>query len=141
MGPFPVISRPSRSTIEIKVGLNKDGSDRREIRHISDIKVAYLRDDAVIASRPKRGRPPKAPTTASSKNSTSPDSEENKNKNDANTKAFSSPNLDDDPPFHGFGTQAAIDFQDPKRARNSNAWQATAEDLRKINQSIQRGSL
>ena len=59
LGPFPVTARPSRSTIQIKVGLNKDGSDRSEIRHVSDIKVAYLRDDAVLAERPKRGRPPK----------------------------------------------------------------------------------
>ena len=59
-GPFPVISKPSRTTIEIKVGTNKDGSDRREIRHLSDIKIAYLREDAAVAERPKRGRPPKS---------------------------------------------------------------------------------
>ena len=59
IGPFPVTSHPSRSTIEIKVGLNKDGSDRLEKRHVSDIKIAYLRDDATIATRPKRGRPMK----------------------------------------------------------------------------------
>ena len=57
LGPLPVLSRPNRSTIEVKVGLNKDGSQRREIRHISDVKVAHLRDGATIAERPKRGRP------------------------------------------------------------------------------------
>ena len=66
VGPFPVISRPSRSTIEIEVGLNKDGSKRVELRHISDIKIAYLRDDATIATRPKRGRPPKSPNASGS---------------------------------------------------------------------------
>ena len=64
VGPFPVTSRPSRSTIEIKVGTNKNLSDRLEIRHISDVKVAYLRDDAKIAERPKRGRPKKNPPPA-----------------------------------------------------------------------------
>ena len=60
-GPFKVISRPSRSTLEIKVGVNKDGSDRTELRAWADCKRAYLRQDAAEASRPKRGRPPKQP--------------------------------------------------------------------------------
>ena len=58
-GPFPVKSRPSRSTIEVKVGTYKSGAERLELRHISDIKVAHLREDAVIATRPKLGRPQK----------------------------------------------------------------------------------
>ena len=60
VGPFPVTNRPSRSTIEIKIGLTKAGADRIELRHISDVKIAYLREDAVVAERAKRGRPPKA---------------------------------------------------------------------------------
>ena len=59
-GPFPVTSKPSRSTIEIKVGLNKHGAERIERRHVSDIKVAHLREGATIAERKKRGRPRKS---------------------------------------------------------------------------------
>ena len=138
MGPFPVTSRPSRSTIEIKVGLNKDGSERKEIRHISDIKVAYLREDAEIATRPKRGRPPK-PRPQPDVNPDPPSTLLNVNKpeNSRNEPSFQSPNLDDDPPFHGFGA-AAIDLSFPHKAPNSNAWSASKEELRKLNKSINR---
>ena len=63
VGPFPVTARPTRSTIEIKVGTNKDKTDRLEVRHVSDIKVAHMRDDALEATRPKRGRPRKTPVS------------------------------------------------------------------------------
>ena len=56
-GPFKVISRPSKTTVEIKVGTNKDLSDRTEVRHWGDIKPAHLRPGAQEAERPKRGRP------------------------------------------------------------------------------------
>ena len=46
------------------MGLNKQGADRLEIRHISDVKVAYLREGAKEAQRPKRGRPRKEPDTS-----------------------------------------------------------------------------
>ena len=58
-GPFLILSRPSRSTVEIKVGLNKDKSIRSEIRAWSDVKPAFLREDKEEAARPKRGRPKK----------------------------------------------------------------------------------
>ena len=64
-GPFPVTDRPSRSLIEIKVVLNKMGADRLERRHISDLKIGYLREGAGVATRPKRGRPPRAPKDTS----------------------------------------------------------------------------
>ena len=146
-----MISRPSRSTIEIKVGLNKDGSKRVELRHISDIKVAYLRQDAVIATRPKRGRPPKAnPSSLPEPDASSlVDFSSNQNK-PANIDSSGSPNLEDDPPFHGFATQTAqIDFSRPPplfpRAGNSNAkstpadaWVASPEEITNINYQITR---
>ena len=48
--------------MEIGIGLNKSGSECLEVRHMSDIKIANLRDDAVIATRPKRGRPATRPS-------------------------------------------------------------------------------
>ena len=60
-GPFKILSRPSRSTVIIKVGLNKDGSFCEELRHWSDLKVAHLKDGMAEAERPKRGRPVKVP--------------------------------------------------------------------------------
>ena len=123
LGPFPVTNRPTRSTIEIKIGLKADGTERKEIRHISDIKVAYLREDAKLAERPKQGRPPKTPTTQSETSSSNASS-----KQIATSADPKSPNLEDDPPFHGFGTQA-IDFPVPHKAGNSNAWQATAAEI------------
>ena len=136
LGPFPVTSRPSRSTIEIKVGVNKQGLERREIRHISDTKVAYLREDATIATRPKRGRPSK--NTSETVNTTS--SNVIVNKPATNNKM--SPNLDNDPPFHGFGTQSSIDYADPNKAGNLNdrAWSASPKEIQEINYQISRSN-
>jgi len=83
-GPFEIDSRPTRSTVKIKVGVNKDSSDRTEIRSWGDAKSAYLRDNMAAASRPKRGRPRK-PTTVVPGQEESP-----------------STNIEEDPPFHGF---------------------------------------
>ena len=58
-GPFEIYSRPTRSTIEIKIGVNKkDDSPRLLTVHWSSCKPAYLREDAKAASRPDRGRKP-----------------------------------------------------------------------------------
>ena len=168
IGPFVVVSRPSRSTIGIKVGLHRDGSDRLEIRHLSDIKVAYLRNDAEIASRPKRGRPPKQLVPDSSNSRPVPDPRptlrqkqssnvSNQNKPDATSRVTRSMtrsrNLDQEPAFHGFPSQAAIllpDFSVPPpereflndkmptttRADPIRAWTATKADLSEINRAI-----
>ena len=47
-----VTNRLTRSTVEIKVGVTRHGADRLEVRHISDIKVAHLREGAGVAERP-----------------------------------------------------------------------------------------
>ena len=65
-GPFRILSRPTRSTLVIKVGLNNDRTDRTELRAWADVKPAYLRVDAEDAARPKRGRPSKLTTATSS---------------------------------------------------------------------------
>ena len=66
-GPFPVVSRPTRSTVQIKVGQFVNGEPKYELRSWRDLKIAHLAPDAQEASRPKRGRP-------SSKSSPSPTS-------------------------------------------------------------------
>ena len=57
MGPFPVVSRPSRTQVKIQVGLDVRGHPRYELRNWKDLKIGHLRPDATDASRPKRGRP------------------------------------------------------------------------------------
>ena len=58
-GPYRIHSRPSRSTIEVILGRKKNGDLRLSTYHWSSAKVAYLRDGAADAERPKLGRPPK----------------------------------------------------------------------------------
>ena len=131
-GPFKILSRPSRSTLKIKVGLTSQGEERVELRAWADVKPAYLRDDAEEAQRPKRGRPTKIllPENAN---------DVSNNKQTASSEEPVSPNLESQP-FHGFMPPdvSTVDFSvpPPNYAGNLNAWQATAEDLRQINQSI-----
>ena len=139
IGPFAVLSRPSRSQIEIKVGLNANGAVRKELRHISDLKVAYLRDGARQASRPKRGRPlkPSAPDPPSPAPSSSSKQKQ------TNTHTY---NLRQRIP-----TLAEIDFSVPppilapnskiysSHADQARTWSASESDLIKLNQSIAGG--
>ena len=65
-GPFPVIDRPSRSTVKIRVGFFVNGAERHQIRHWRDLKVAHMRsEDTMEAARPKLGRPKKSPQATS----------------------------------------------------------------------------
>ena len=57
-GPYEIYSRPSRSQVELKVGLFKDGTPRLLKLHWSSCKIAHLRDGAQAASRPMLGRRP-----------------------------------------------------------------------------------
>ena len=148
-GPFRVLARPNRSTLEIKVGLTKAGENRSELRAWADCKPAYLREDATEAERPRRGRPPKpfsGPEAQIDPFASNSQPLQNQNKV-AISEPFTSPNLDSDPPFHGFKT-AAIDFSKPpppfKVAGNLNttttsaerAWTASPQELDVINRSI-----
>ena len=58
-GPFKILSRPTRSTLEIKVGLTRSGEIRSERRAWADCKPAHRRSDTIEAERPRRGRPRK----------------------------------------------------------------------------------
>ena len=61
-GPYRIISRPSRSTVELKLGMFKNGAVRSQVYHWTSCKVAAMRDQAVEAERPRLGRPPKPAT-------------------------------------------------------------------------------
>ena len=60
-GPYEIISRPSRSTISVRIGSFADGRPRVQEYNWNTCKIAHLRDDAVVGSRPKLGRPSKSP--------------------------------------------------------------------------------
>ena len=75
-----ITSRPSRSTVEVRVGSFADGSPRLQKYHWSHCKIAHLREDAVAAERPGPGRPK---TSAHPEASITTDGN---NKNDADEK-------------------------------------------------------
>ena len=56
-GPFVIVSRPSNTTIVIRVGYNKDGLPRHETVHRNNCRIAYLHPQVEDAERPRRGRP------------------------------------------------------------------------------------
>ena len=58
-GPFPLVERLSRSTIEIKVGHKINGEPIFEVRHLNDLKLANPESHIADATRAKRGRPKK----------------------------------------------------------------------------------
>ena len=64
-GPYKIISRPSRSQIEVRVGSYANGSPRTSIYHWSSCKPAHLRPDFVEGSRPNVGRKPRPDPPAS----------------------------------------------------------------------------
>ena len=77
-GPFPVVSRPTRSSVKIKVGLTARGEPRYEVRSWRDLKVAPD-EDAPDAEKPRKGRRPKESTSQSEPaTTTEPRSEVNK---------------------------------------------------------------
>ena len=59
-GPYEIYSRPSRSQVEVKIGLFRDGRPRLLTFNWNSCKLAHLRDGAEIASRPNLGRKPKS---------------------------------------------------------------------------------
>ena len=58
-GPYRILSRPSRSRIEVKLGMYRNGGVRSQIYHWHSCKVANMREGQEDASRPKLGRPSK----------------------------------------------------------------------------------
>ena len=57
-GPYQIVSRPSRSQVEVRVGSYASGAPRLQTYSWSSCKIAHLRPDAEVGSRPKLGRPP-----------------------------------------------------------------------------------
>ena len=60
-GPYPILDRPSNSTLKIKIGTYASGQTRTQIVHWNNCRVAFMRDGQKEASRPKLGRPPQVP--------------------------------------------------------------------------------
>ena len=60
-GPYRIVSRPSRSTVEVKLGLFKNGTLRTQVVHWSLCKVAAMGETSQEAERPKLGRPARQP--------------------------------------------------------------------------------
>ena len=60
-GPYEILSRPSRSTIVVKIGSHVDGTPRVLSMNWNSCKIAHLRDDAKSGSRPSLGRPARPP--------------------------------------------------------------------------------
>ena len=57
-GPFEVISRPSRSQVQVRIGSYVSGEPRLLTYHWSSCKIAHMRKDAAVGSRPNLGRRP-----------------------------------------------------------------------------------
>ena len=152
-GPFPVVSRPSRTTVKLKVGLDVQGNPRYELRNWRDLKVAHMRPDTQEALRPKRGRPSKASmegSEAASKPSNGnknkqPDALQNSaevNKPNSNlsgrpTRATRNPNpiyvdaISGPPPLPAFSTN-----QTSRATLSSTPWSATSEEIAHLNRWI-----
>ena len=77
-GPYPIVSRPSRSTITVRVGSFVNGAPRLQTYNWNLCKIAHLREDAMAAERPRLGRKPRAkaasPTSSESSSKVSPTS-------------------------------------------------------------------
>ena len=60
-----MVSRPSRTTVEVRIGSFVDGSPRLQTYNLSSCKIAHMRDGAPDGQRPKLGRPAKAAGSSS----------------------------------------------------------------------------
>ena len=139
-GPFPIVERPSRTTVKIKVGLDVQGNARYEIRNWRDLKVAHLRPDTKDFLRPKRGRPSKKLATAQSgSDSPTETNQEVQDGAEINKLKLPSPSVKS-----GGKIETGIDVLRPQRStRNPNPlyidslmWSASEEELNSLNQAI-----
>ena len=55
MGPFPIIDRPSNTTLTVRVGYTAQGEPRVETHHWSRVQVAHLRPDQQDFERVRLG--------------------------------------------------------------------------------------
>ena len=63
-GPYPIVARPSRSQVQVRVGSYVNGAPRLSTYHWSSCQVAHLRSEESESSRPNLGRRPKPPPAA-----------------------------------------------------------------------------
>ena len=70
-GPFPIISRPTKSTITIREGFYVSGIPMLKTHHWQSAKIANMRPEAQEGHKPTRGRPPKSASTNTLTNETS----------------------------------------------------------------------
>ena len=61
-GPYYINKRTGDTTIEVKTGTFKSGTDRLELHSWNNAKPAYMSEDTPVAERPKLGRPAKKVT-------------------------------------------------------------------------------
>ena len=135
VGPFKVLNRPTRSSLEIKVGLNRDESDRTELRAWADVKPAHRREGVEEAARPKRGRPSKkADESSGEQPSPVPDMQPSVELPQANQRPTRSTR--NQAPNYVDALIESIDFSRPPPIMQKKAWQASPEDLQAINNSI-----
>ena len=152
-GPFPIVSRPSRTQAKIRVGFYKNNKPRYELRHWRDLKIAEEVPVSAEAQRPKLGRIPRpAPETNKSDTSVQSEADLANEKKDEVNKLPSPPNrlirsTRNPAPVYidsvSVPLLSEVDFSiPPPRAGNLNAvnppstWSATPEELAFINRSI-----
>ena len=70
-GPYPVVSRPSRTTVQVRIGSFVSGEPRLQTYNWAQCKVAHMREGAPDGQRPRLGRKP------ASKNENPPDMNSN----------------------------------------------------------------
>ena len=136
-GPFEIVSRPSDSTIQIKTGNFVSGKPKLELHTWARAKPAFMRPDAVVAERPKRGRPQKIPATVSVPD---PPSTEETRPNDAVIQL--SENVNNNTPDSNVGGK-----RQPRTTRNPapnyvnavhkpSSWSASQLELANLNNQI-----
>ena len=70
-GPYPIVSRPSRSTVSVRIGSYVNGSPRLQTYNWNLCKIAHLRENALEGSRPQLGRKPKTSSSSSDSSNSS----------------------------------------------------------------------
>ena len=152
VGPFPIVQRPSRSTVKIRVGFDKRGQPRHELRNWKDLKIAEVPEDVTEASRPKRGRPKSSiPTSVQSGpdsgdiEEAGPSSEVN-NTNGAEIQTRPTRSTRNPSPIYvdslslspstGPPPHRAFSPSSRPESNATKAWSASPEDLSFINRSI-----
>ena len=72
-GPYKVVSRPSRSQVQVRIGSYASGEPRLQTYSWNSCKIANLRPDTAEGSRPNLGRRRERPSTPTSESKMAPD--------------------------------------------------------------------